>query len=89
MSSLLRTPLTFAISGIAADAAIELHAANGRQVVAVGVEEQVLEQVLGRFLGRRLARTHHAVDLDQRLEARGRRIDIQRVGDERARDRDR
>ncbi len=70
-----------ALDGIAADAAIELHAADRRQVVALGIEEQVLEQVLRRVLGRRLARTHHPVDLDQRLEPRTGRIDAQRVGD--------
>ena len=52
------------------DAAVELHAADCRQVVALGIEEQVLEQVLGGILGRRLARTHHAIDFDQRLKAR-------------------
>ena len=52
---------------LAAHAAVELHAAYAGEVVALGVEEQVREQVLGCILGRRLARTHHAVDLDQRL----------------------
>jgi hypothetical protein len=66
---------------LTADAAVELHAADRRQVVALAVEEQVLEQVLGGVLGRRLAGAHHAVDLDQRLEARLGRIDAQRVGD--------
>ena len=66
---------------LAADAAVELHAADARDVVALVVEEQVVEQVLGRILGRRLAGTHHAIDLDQRLEARLGRIDAQRVGD--------
>ena len=74
---------------LAADAAVELHAADGRQVVALGVEEQVGEQVLGRILGRRLAGTHHAVDLDQRLEARLGGIDAQRVRDVRRRGRGR
>ena len=66
---------------LAADAAVELHAPDRRQVVALGVEEQVGEQVLGRILGRRLAGSHHAVDLHQRLEARLGGIDAQRVGD--------
>ena len=64
---------------LAADAAVELHAADGRQVVALEGEEQVVEQVLRGILGRRLARTHHAVDLDQRFELRLGRIDAQRV----------
>src|ERR1019366_2214158 len=59
---------------LAAHATIELHAAHGRQIVALAVEEQVLEQVLGRILGRRLARTHHAVDFHQRFQPRLGRI---------------
>ena len=47
---------------VATDAAVELHAAHGRQVVALFAEEQVGEQRLDRILGGRLARTHHAVD---------------------------
>ena len=69
---------------LAVHAAVELHAAHGRQVVALAVEEQVVEQVLGRVLGRRLARAHHPVDLDQRLEAGRRRVDPERVRDVRA-----
>src|SRR5690606_12643666 len=48
------------------DAAVELHPANGRQIVTVAAEEQVVEQGLGGILGRRLARTHHAIDFHQR-----------------------
>ena len=59
---------------------VELHAPDGREVVAVQGEEQVVEQVLGRVLGRRLARAHHAVDLDLRLQ-RGGRVDAQGLGD--------
>src|SRR5882672_7841701 len=69
---------------VAADAPVELHAADGREVVALVVEEQVLEQVLRRLLRGRLAGAHHAVDLDERLELRGRGVDAQRVRDERA-----
>src|SRR5690606_25668006 len=69
---------------LAADATIELHAADGREVVTLDVEEQVLEQVLGRLLRRGLAGPHHAIDLDERLELRRRRIDAQRVRDVRA-----
>src|SRR6202043_2653444 len=64
---------------LAAHAAVELHAADRRQIVALAVEEQVLEQVLGGVLGRRLAGTHHAIDLDQRLEARLGGIDAQGI----------
>ena len=74
---------------LAADAAVELHATDAIEIVALGREEQVLEQVLRGFLGRRLARTHHAVDLDQRLERRLGRIDAQRLAKCSRRGRDR
>ena len=58
---------------VATYATVELHPTNGRQIVTVFREEQVLEQVLGSFLGRRLTRTHHAVDFNQRFQfVRGR-----------------
>ncbi|MNF47683.1 hypothetical protein D3C84_288900 [compost metagenome] len=66
------------------DATVELHAANGGQVVTLGAEEQVVEQGLGSILGWRLARTHHAVDFDQRFQLIGGAVDLQGVGDERA-----
>ncbi|ETC89470.1 hypothetical protein XHC_0993 [Xanthomonas hortorum pv. carotae str. M081] len=65
---------------LAADATVELHPADRGQVVALEGEEQVVEQVLCGFLGRRLARTHHAVDLDQRFQLGLGRIDTQGVG---------
>src|SRR5581483_3686527 len=65
---------------LTADAPVELHAAHCRKVIPLAVEEEVREQVFRRILGRRLARTHHAIDLDQRLEARLGRVDAQRVG---------
>jgi hypothetical protein len=43
---------------LAIDAAVELHAADCRKVVALAVEEQVVKQVLGRVLGRR-SPAHH------------------------------
>ena len=66
---------------LATQATVELHATHGRQVVALAGEEQVMEQLFGRILGRRLARTHHPVDLDQRLDPRARRVDVQRGAD--------
>ena len=65
----------------AADAAVELHAADGRQVVAVFGEEQAVEQRLHRFLGGRLAGTHHAVDRDLRRHLVGGLVDAQRLRD--------
>src|SRR5690606_22225136 len=53
---------------VAPEAAVELHAADRGQVVALQGEEQVVEQVLGGLLGGRLAGAHHAVDFHQRLE---------------------
>ncbi|MNM52042.1 hypothetical protein D3C81_631130 [compost metagenome] len=60
--------------------AVELHPTHGRQVVTLGREEQVLEQLLGRFASGRLARTHHAVDLDQSFQAAGAGVDAQGLG---------
>ncbi|MND97655.1 hypothetical protein D3C80_899800 [compost metagenome] len=65
------------------DTTVELHAANGGQVVTLGAEEQVVEQGLGGFLGRRLARAHHAVDLDQGFQLVAGGIDLQGVRNER------
>jgi len=65
---------------LVADPAIELHPANGRQVVAVEGKEQVVEQVLRRVLGRRLTRTHHPVDFHQRFQLGLARIDAQGIG---------
>ena len=63
----------------AADATVELHATDTREIVAVFSKEQILEEVFRRFFGRRLARTHHAIDFDLRLQRRGGRIDAQRL----------
>ncbi len=68
-----------ALVGLATHAAIELHPPHGGEVVAILREEQVGEQVLRGVLGRRLARTHHAVDLDLRLQLRLGRIQTQGV----------
>ena len=67
-----------------AQATVELHPANARQVVPLVSEEQVLEQVLGRFLGRRLTRTHHAIDFHQRFQRSAGGISTQGIGHERA-----
>ncbi|EXI74155.1 MAG: hypothetical protein AW07_02293 [Candidatus Accumulibacter sp. SK-11] len=62
---------------LARHAAVELHAADSRQVVAVVGVEQPVEQNLDGFLGRRLARSHHAVDGDPRRLARKRLVRAQ------------
>ena len=69
---------------LAADAAVELHPAHARQVVALEGEEQVVEQVLRGVLGGRLARAHHPVDLDQRFQLGLGAVDAQGVGEVRA-----
>ena len=60
---------------------VHLHAADGREVVALGIEEQALEQRFRRLAGRRLAGAHHAVDLDQRLLVAFDLVGLQRVAD--------
>ena len=62
---------------------IELHAPNGRKIVSLGGEEQIGEKVLCGILCGRLARTHHAVNLDKRLESCRGRVNTQCVGNER------
>ena len=56
-----------AVLGLELEARVHLHPADRRQVIAVGVEEQALEQRVRAFKCRRLARTHHAIDIDQRF----------------------
>ena len=55
------------VGRIQAHAHVHLDAADRRQVIAFGVEEELAEQGLGRVQRRRLARTHDAIDVDQRL----------------------
>ena len=69
---------------VAADAAVELHAAHVRQVVAVLAEEEAVEERLHGVLGRRLAGAHHAVDRDLGVELVGGLVDAQRLRDVRA-----
>ena len=56
---------------VQAELLVGLVAADLGQVVALGVEEQVLQQRLRRLLGRRLARAQLAVDVEQRLVLAG------------------
>ncbi len=50
------------------EAHVHLHAADGREVIALGIEEQLAEKGFCSFLCRRLARAHHAVDIGKCLE---------------------
>ena len=77
------TQRAFTDNFFTAQTAVELHAANGRQVVALGREKQILEQVFCRFFGRRLTGAHHAVDLNQSLKLAVGRIGPQGFADER------
>ena len=72
------------VLGIEVEAHVELHAADGRQVVAVAIEEQAFEQRFGGFLGRRLARTHDLVDRLQTFVAVFRLVSLKRVAHPRA-----
>ena len=69
------------VLGLELEAHVHLHAADRRQVVALGIEEQRLEHRLGGFDRRRLARAHDAVDVEQRVLAALVLVDGQRVAD--------
>src|SRR5690606_21214012 len=66
-----------------AQPAVELHAADSGQVIALCREEQVGKQVLRGVLRGRLAGAHHAIDFHQRLQFGIGGIDAQRLGNER------
>ena len=57
------------VGDVVLQAHVHLHATDGRKVVALAVEEQAAEHVLRGFNRRRLARTHHAIDVEQRVFA--------------------
>ncbi len=60
---------------------VHLHASHGREVVALGIEEQRLEHVLRGIERRRLARAHDAINVEQRVFARHVLVDAERVAD--------
>src|SRR4029079_1851983 len=64
-----------------AEALVELVAADLRQVVALGIEEQRLQQVAGVVQRRRLTRALLLEDLDQRLFLARGRVLVERVLD--------
>ncbi len=57
------------VLGLEAQTRVHLDAADGRQVVTFGIEEQPLEQGFGGIQRRRLTRAHDPVDVDQRFLA--------------------
>ena len=69
------------ILGVEIETHVHLHAADRREIVALGIEEQRIEHRLGAVDRRRLARTHHAIDVEQRVLARIVLVDLQRVAD--------
>ncbi len=64
-----------------AEPRVHFDTADRRQIIALRVEEQAVEQRLGRFQGRRLARAHHAVDVDQRVLTGRILVDRKRAAD--------
>ena len=60
---------------------VHLHAADGREVIALGIEEQRLEHVLRGVERRRLARTHDTIDVEQRVLAGDVLVDVERIAD--------
>ena len=80
MSSSVSVPVVIGTSS--SELLVRLVAADLGQVVALGVEEQVLQQRLRGLAGRRLARTQLAVDVEQRL-VRGADVVLLQGGDQR------
>ena len=79
MSSLRSTRMVSA--RIEVEPHVHLDAADRGEVVALGIEEQRVEHRLRGVERRRLARTHHAIDVEQRVLARHVLVDRQRVAD--------
>ena len=69
------------VGRIEVEAHVHLDAADRREVVALGIEEQRLEHGLRGVERRRLARTHDAIDVEQRVLARHVLVDVERVAD--------
>src|SRR5690606_7739676 len=64
--------------------AVDLHAADTRQIVSFFAVEQTLEQGFDSFFSWRLARTHHAIDGDTRCHLVGSFVRTQGLRDIRA-----
>ncbi len=64
--------------------AVHLDAADRRKVVALAIEEEAVEKAFRGFKRRRLAGTHDAVDVDERLLAALVLVDGERIADEAA-----
>src|SRR5215831_20855216 len=60
---------------------IHLDTADGGKIVALGIEKQRMEHPLGGFERWRFARTHDAVDVEQRVLPRHILLDMERIAD--------
>ena len=60
---------------------VHFDAADGGKIVALRIEEQRPEHVLRGLERRRLAGTHHAINVEQRILTRHVLVDIERVAD--------
>ena len=69
------------VLGLELEAHVHLDAADRGEVIALAVEEQRLEHGFGGLDRRRLARTHHAVDVEERVLAGLVLVDDERVAD--------
>ena len=67
-----------------AEAGIDLHAADTRQIVGFGIEEEAIEERFNRFFRRRFAGTHHAVDRNAGSQLIRRVVQTQSRGNVRA-----
>ena len=69
------------VGGVEIEPHVHLHAADRREIVALGIEKQRVEHRFRAVERRRLAGTHDAIDVEQRVLARGVLVDLQRVAD--------
>ena len=69
------------VLGLHVEAHVHLDASDRGEIVALGIEEQRAEHGLGGIERRRLARAHHAIDVEQRVFARHVLVDVERVAD--------
>ena len=69
------------VGGVEIEAHVHLDAADGREIIALVIEEQRLEHVFRGLERRRLAGTHHAVDVEQRVLARHVLVNAERIAD--------
>ena len=69
-----------AFGGGTAETSIDLHAADARKIIRIGIKEEAVEERFNGFFRRRFTRTHHAVDRNAGGELIRRIVKTQRVG---------